>query len=244
MKNILLLLSSVALTACSSVSVIEERENAALAPKSAPAELFVRPFDVAKGAQFDVAAPRGKEDARVEVGLGIVNGMLSRGERWVAPTKALEQGQRWPRKGILVEGNVVRAEQGSRALRIGIGFGLGRTHLDTTVRVFNLEASATKPWLTYKTTGGSNMEPGLVTGLVAPGAVAVPLVATITSTAISGVTKGNKGVSQDAKRTGRAIVATIHDSLASKGLVRRKAWPKRIGTLGTPVGQLNVPSID
>lgn len=244
MKKILFLLSSVALTACSSVSVTEERENAALAPKSAPAELFVRSFDVAKGAQFDVAAPRGKEDARVEVGLGIVNGMLSRGERWVAPTKVLEQAQKCPRKGILVEGTVVRAEQGSRALRIGIGFGLGRTHLDTTVRVFNLEASATKPWLTYKTTGGSNMEPGLVTGLVAPGAVAVPLVATITSTAISGVTKGNKGVSQDAKRTGRAIVATIHDSLASKGLVKRKAWPKRIGTLGTPVGQLNVPSID
>jgi len=243
-KKFLCLLSSVALTACSSVSVIEERENAALAPKSAPAELFVRPFDVAKGAEFDVAAPRGKEDARAEVGRTIVDGMLSRGARWVAPTKVLEPGQKGPSKGILVEGTVIRAEQGSRALRIGIGFGLGRTHLDTSVSVFNLDVSARKPWLTYKTTGGSNMEPGLVTGLVAPTTVVVPLAATLTSTAISGVAKGNKGVSQDAKRTGRAIVATIHDSLASKGLVKRKAWPKRIGTLGTPLGQLNVPSID
>lgn len=244
MKNLLLLLSAVALTACSSVSVIEEKENAALAPKAAPTQLFVGPFGVAKGSQFDVAAPRGKADARAELGLGIVDGMLSRGERWIAPTKVLERGEKWPRKGILVEGTVIRAEQGSRALRIGVGFGLGRTHLDTSVSVFNLEASTKTPWLTYKTTGGSNMEPGLVTGLVAPGAVAVPLVAALTSTAISGVAKGNKGVSQDAKRTGRAVVAAIHDSLASKGLVKRKAWPKRIGTLGTPIGQLNVPSID
>jgi hypothetical protein len=244
MKNFPLLLCCLAFTACSSVSVIEERENVALAPKSAPAELFVCPFGVSNDARFDVAPPRGTDDARVEVGRNIVDGVLSRGERWIAPTKVLEKGQKWPRKGILVEGTVIRAEQGSRALRIGIGFGLGRTHLDTTVSVFNLEASAKEPWLTYKTTGGSNMEPGLVTGLVAPVSVAVPLGAAITGTAISGVTKGTKGVSQDAKRTGRAIVATIHDGLASKRLVKRKAWPKRIGTLGTPIGQLNVPTID
>ncbi|MFM8684173.1 MAG: DUF4410 domain-containing protein, partial [Chthoniobacterales bacterium] len=208
MKKFLCLLSSVALTACSSVSVIEERENAALAPKSAPAELFVRPFDVAKGAEFDVAAPRGKEDARAEVGRTIVDGMLSRGARWVAPTKGLAPGHQWPSKGILVEGTVIRAEQGSRALRIGIWFGAGRTRLDTAVRVFNLDASSKEPWLTFKTTGGSNMEPGLVTGLISPPSLALPIIATVAGTAVSTVTKGNKGVSQDAKRTGRAIVAT------------------------------------
>jgi hypothetical protein len=68
--------------------------------------------------------------------------------------------------------------------------------------------------------------------------------ASIAGGAVSTVSKSHKGVTQDAKRTGRAIVATIHDSLASKGMVKRKAWPKRIGTLGTPIGQLNVPTID
>jgi hypothetical protein len=243
-KNFPLLLCCLALTACSSVSVIEERENAALTPKAAPAELFVCPFEVSKDARFDVAPPRGKEDARIEVGRNIVEGVLTRGERWIAPTKVLDKGQKWPRKGILVEGTVIRAEQGSRALRIGIGFGLGRTHLDTTVSVFNLEASAKKPWLTFKTTGGSNMEPGIVAGLVAPPAVVVPVLASIAGGAVSTVSKSHKGVTQDAKRTGRAIVAAIHDSLALKGMVKRKAWPKRIGTLGTPIGQLNVPTID
>ncbi|MFM8656048.1 MAG: DUF4410 domain-containing protein [Chthoniobacterales bacterium] len=238
------MLSSVALTACSSVSVIEERENAALAPKSAPAELFVRSFEVPVGTKFEVAAPRGEKDARSSAARTIIEGVCSRGSRWVAPTKAFEDPKKTPTKGLLIDGKILRAQQGSRALRIGIGFGAGRTRLDTAVRVFNLDASSKEPWLTFKTTGGSNMEPGLVTGLISPPSLALPIIATVAGTAVSTVTKGNKGVSQDAKRTGRAIVATIHDSLASKGLVKRKAWPKRIGTLGTPIGQLNVPSID
>jgi len=238
------LLCCLALAGCSSVSVIEEVENAALAPKSAPSGLFVRPFKVPAGSRFDVAPPRGQQDARSSTALSIVDGVLSRGSRWVAPTEALADLQKTPARGLLIEGKILRAEQGSRALRIGIGFGLGRSHLDTAVSVFNLDASANKPWLTFKTTGGSNMEPGLVTGLVAPPAVAVPVIATIAGSTVSGLAKSNKGVTQDARRTGRAIVATIHDSLASKKLIERKAWPKRIGTLGTPFGQLNVPTID
>lgn len=241
--RVALLLICFALTACSSVSVVEEKENAALAPISAPVELCVRPFQVAKGAVFDVAPPRGTDDARAAVGRSIADGVMSRGARWVAPTKVLEEGEKLPGKGLLIEGTVLRAQQGSRALRIGIGFGLGRTHMDTAVSVYNLEASTKKPWLTYKTTGGSNMEPGLITGLVAPPSVAIPILATIAGSAVSGVAKSNKGVSQDGKRTGRAVVSVIHDHLAVKEIVKRKAWPKRSGSLGTPIGELNMPKI-
>lgn len=244
MRVTLFLLCCVGLTACSSVSIVEEKENAALAPKTAPSALFVRPFEVPVGSRFQVAPPRGREDARVATGLGIADGVLSRGARWIAPAKILDDPKKIPTKGLLIEGKILRAEQGSRALRIGIGFGLGRTHLDTSVNVFNLEASSKKPWLTYKTTGGSNMEPGLVAGLVSPPSVAIPVAAAIAGGAVSTVSKSNKGVTQDAKRTGRAVVAGIHDRLVSRGLVKRKAWPKRIGTLGTPLGELNVPSID
>ncbi|MFM8230515.1 MAG: hypothetical protein ACKOAL_04765, partial [Chthoniobacterales bacterium] len=96
MKNLLLLLSAAALTACSSVSVIEERENAALAPKSAPSGLFVRPFEVPVGTKFDVAAPRGEEDARSSAARTIIEGVCSRGPRWVAPTKAFEDQKKTP----------------------------------------------------------------------------------------------------------------------------------------------------
>lgn len=244
MKFRLLPLCCLFLAACSSVSVVEEKEDAALAPKSAPSALFVRPFEVAKGADFDVAPPRGEEDPRVTVGRTIAEGVMSRGSRWVAPTEVLQDAKKTPAKGLLIDGRVLVARQGSRALRIGIGFGAGRTHLDTAVRVFNLDASAEKPWLTFKTTGGSNMEPGLIAGLVVPSPATIPVVAGIAGSAVSGVTKSHKGVTQDAKRTGRAIVAAIHDRLVVRQLMPRKAWPKRIGSVGTPVGQLNVPTLD
>ena len=238
-----MLLCCFALTACSSVSVIEEKENAALAPKSAPSALFVRPFEVAQDARFEVAPPRGEQDARSTTARSIADGVMSRGSRWIAPTKVLDEGQKSPKSGLLIEGVVLRAEQGSRALRIGIGLGLGRTHMETTVRVFNLGASAKKPWLSFKTTGGSNMEPGLIFGVIIPSPATIPILIGAAGGAASTLAKSNKGVTQDAKRTGRAITAVVHDRLAVRDLVVRKAWPKRGGALGTPAGVVKLPEI-
>lgn len=225
------------------MSVIEEKENTALAPKSAPSELLVRPFEVSEGARFDVASAEKGEDTREKVGRTIAMGVLSRGERWIAPCRIIGKDTKLPREGLLVEGRVLVAQQGSRALRLGIGLGFGRTHMDTTVRVFNLAASAKEPWLTCKTTGGSNMEPGFIFGLAVPSPMVIPVIAGIAGGAVSTVTRSNKGVTQDAKRTGRAVTGVVHDRLVVRGLVPRKAWPKRGGTLGTPAGVIKLPEI-
>ncbi|MFZ9932704.1 MAG: DUF4410 domain-containing protein [Chthoniobacterales bacterium] len=231
------------LGACSSVSVIEEREDAALAPKSAPRELLVRPFGISPGARFQVAPASEKENPRERVGRIIAEGVLSRGVRWVAPTRVLEPGEKVPPDGLLIEGGVLLAEQGSRALRLGVGFGAGRTRLDTTVRVYNLAASAAKPWLTCKTTGGSNMEPGILFGLIIPSPATIPVLLGVAGGTASAFSKSNKGITQDGKRTGRAITGVVHDRLAARGLVPRKAWPKRGGSLGTPAGVIKLPEI-
>lgn len=244
MKLRLLPLFCLLLGACSSVSVIDEREEAALAPKSAPSELLVRPFEISKGSRFNVSPAAENEDTRGKVGRLIADGVLSRGAKWIAPTRVLEPGQKPPRRGLLIEGRVLVAEQGSRALRLGIGFGAGRSHMDTIVRVYNLEASGKKPWITCKTTGGSNMEPGLLVSLAVPSPATIPIVAGIAGGAVSTVTRSNKGVTQDAKRTGRAVTGIVHDRLATRGLVPRKAWPKRGGTLGTPAGVIKLPKIE
>jgi hypothetical protein len=88
------------------------------------------------------------------------------------------------------------------------------------------------------------MEPGLLFSLLIPSPATIPVLLGVAGGTASTVTRSHKGVTQDAKRTGRAVVAAIHDRLVARQLVPRKAWPKRIGTLGTPVGQLNVPSLD
>jgi hypothetical protein len=146
MKARVLLPVLLAAAGCSSVSVIEERENAALAPVRPPPAVYVRLFAVPSGAQFNVTTPVEGEDPRERVGRIIADGMFTRAERWVAPARVLAEGESPPSAGLLVEGKILRADQGSRALRLGIGFGLGRTHLDTAVRVINLDRSPDQPW--------------------------------------------------------------------------------------------------
>jgi hypothetical protein len=196
---------------CSSVSVTGEREDAALAPTAPPPAVYVHLFEVPDGAEFEVATPNKGEDARLRVGQLIADGIFTRSSRWIAPGRVAGEGEKLPASGLLIDGRLLRAQQGSRALRLGIGFGLGRSHLDTSVRVFNLAKSADKPWLTFNTTGGSNMEPGLAAALVtapisAP-IVALPAAASVASGAVSTASRGFKGVTQDGKRTGRAIAA-------------------------------------
>lgn len=236
----ILLLPLLFLAGCSSVSVLQEREVASLAPNSKPKALYVRPFEVRRGAEFDAAAPASGEDPRSKVGDLVTEGVLSRAEAWIAPGKLLPADAPAPSSGLLVQGKILRTQQGSRALRVGIGFGLGRTRLETSVRVFNLAASATEPWLSFETTGGSNMEPGVVGALV-PSPLAIPIAASVVGSAVTAGAIGVKGVSQDASRTGRVIAAAIHDKLAKRRLVERATNVKRAGRLATPVGEVQVP---
>ncbi|MEJ0000381.1 MAG: DUF4410 domain-containing protein [Verrucomicrobiota bacterium] len=62
----------------------------------------------------------------------------------------------------LVHGQFVTVIQGSRLLRSTIGFGAGRTKLETRVQVYDLAEDPGEPFLTFSTTGGSGAEPGAV----------------------------------------------------------------------------------
>ena len=65
----------------------------------------------------------------------------------------------------LIRGEFTRVNQGSRLLRSTIGFGAGGTKVETNVYVYDLSKSSTTPFLTFSTSGGSNAEPGAITGL-------------------------------------------------------------------------------
>ena len=239
----LFLLPLVFLTGCSSVSVLQERETSALAPTSRPESLYVRPFEVRRGAEFDAAAPVSGEDPRSKLGELVTEGILSRADAWIAPGKLLSSDAPAPSGGLLVQGKILRTQQGSRALRVGIGFGLGRTRLETSVRVFNLAASRTEPWLVFETTGGSNMEPGVIGALV-PSPVQIPIAASVVGSAMTAGAIGTKGVSQDASRTGRVIAAAVHEKLAKRGLLPRATKVKRAGIWASPVGDVPTLNID
>jgi len=83
----------------------------------------------------------------------------------------------------------------------------------------------------------------VVTAPISAPVVVVPVVASVAGGAVSTASRGFKGVTQDGKRTGRAIVATIHDGLVTRGLAERKAYPKRGGRMATPLGEVDLPDL-
>lgn len=243
MKSFLLLVIALACAGCSSISVLEEKESAKLAPKSLPREVWVRPFEIPRHGEFNAAPVAGEKDARARIGRDVADGILSKSEKLIAPTHILEPGAAVPSSGLLIEGKVLRVEQGSRALRLGIGFGLGRTHFDTSVRVYSLGKSRKEPWLSFETSGGSNMEPGLA-GMLVPSPIAIPVMVSVVGGTVASGAIGMKGVTQDAGRTGRTIAAQVHVKLAERGLLKRKVRVKRAGRLTTPAGEIPVPVIE
>jgi hypothetical protein len=233
--------STVVLTGCASVSVTGERTNPALAPDKMPSVLYLRPFTQRAGAEFDVSAPQGGPKAEQRLAESVSVGIMSRSEKWIAPTTVLRGVDSAPTEGLLLDGEMTRARQGSRALRLILGFGAGRSRMETAVRVYNLEKSATKPWLVFKTTGGSNVEPGLLAAVV-PGPLTLPAMAAMAGGVASTMSRGLMGISNDGKRSGRAIAAAVHDNLVKERLTKRRARVKRSGQIVTPAGEVSVPN--
>ncbi len=113
-----------------------------------------------------------------------------------------------PQAAWLIRGQFKDVVQGSRALRSLVGFGSGRTKLETDVEIYDLSLSTQAPLLTFQTTGGSGSEPGALLSLNPVGL------------AIGGGGKAIvTGLSADSKRTARMIAAYLSSALATRGYI-------------------------
>jgi hypothetical protein len=125
-----------------------------------------------------------------------------------------------------VQGEILKVDQGSRALRTGIGFGAGRTHFRTQVRVTEVGDSGARRILTFRTTGHSGLEPGAALGVVG-GAAAVKTA--------GGMLLGSLGgVNTDIDRTAHEIAATLSAYLSRLGLLdptRQALAPRKVGQI-------------
>ncbi len=108
--------------------------------------------------------------------------------------------------------------QGSRLLRGTIGFGAGGTKLETKVSVYDLDVSDEKPFLTFSTTGGSNAEPGALTG------VWTDPVTAVVGMGLSGLGGIAHGLTEDSHRTAREITAVLSDYMFRHGWIDADQW--------------------
>jgi hypothetical protein len=139
-----------------------------------------------------------------------------------------------PSNGLWVSGQFTQEAAGSRVLRTVVGLGAGQTKLEAKVHVYNVDKSH-QPWISAWTSGGSNREPGAIFSAM-PSPIPVFNIMAAAGTAISLVAHGQKGLTQDASRTGRTIGVLIK-SESDKVLGRQTTGlPKVSGRVNYPTG--------
>lgn len=158
----------------------------------------------------------------------LAEALVAQLSKHIAPAELLAEGSPVPRGNYwLVRGVYDRVNQGSRALRIGVGFGAGGTKLETRVQVVDLSGREPAPFLSMLTTGGSGMAPGAWMAFTPafvffwPGAVANA----------GGASLG--GLTVDRKRTAREVTAVLSEYCFENHLIpeRRTRRPKKLGKL-------------
>ncbi len=201
--------SMLALCSCSSVSVREPYHTAKFAPPAkAPAKIYVQNFTVPEGVFRVDRSGDALKTVQTDIGGKLSKGLAERLTKSIAPTEIVAKDGDIPRGDAwLITGKFDRVNQGSRALRALVGLGLGGTKVETSVVVWNLSGPQPKQFLSFKTTGGSNAQQGLLTY---PDPFGGPLAAI-------GQAAGT-GLTIDTKRTSRMITGLLCEYLRYRGV--------------------------
>lgn len=222
LARLLALLTVAALfTGCASISVHPHSE----AEAQKPGIVYVAGFSTAHG-EFNVDRDGAelrdfKHNLRALLQQSMV---LDLNKRLVKAADAPASGNLLGHHAWLIRGSFVRVNQGSRMLRGAIGLGAGATKLETRVQVYDLDTSDTEPFLTFSTTGGSNAEPGAITGMWTD-----PLTAVV-GMGLSGAGNFAHGLTEDSKRTAREITAVLSDYMFRHHWIEADKWihPKQV----------------
>jgi hypothetical protein len=210
--------AALALTGCASISV---QPNIESSHAGMPKKIYVTVFDTRHG---DFRVDREKVELRdFKKGLRslLQAALIADLNKRLIPAEGAAMDQTFrPQHAWLVRGEFTRVYQGSRLLRGTIGFGLGATKVETNVYVYDLDLSPTRPFLAFSTTGGSNAEPGAITGLATD-----PLTFAV-STALSGAGNVAHGLTEDSRRTAREITAELSDYMYRRGWIETDKWIK------------------
>lgn len=197
-------------------------------PKKLPEKIYVRDF-TAPAESFRV--DRNQKDLAAFIKAeqkALTQALVAQLSKHLAPSEALPADKPAPKGNYwLITGVYDRVHQGSRLLRIGVGFGAGGTKMETRALVSDLSGKKPTPILSMLTTGGSGMSPGAWAAFTPAGAFFIPGAVANAGGASLG------GLSVDRARTAREITATLSEYCFKNGLIteRRTRRPKKLGLL-------------
>ena len=202
------------------------------APQKLPDRIYVEQF---KAPPLYVHVNRKGKDLKELIAqeqLHLAEDLIERLNKHIAPTVLLPPGATPPQGNYwLVRGSFEVVNEGSRLLRAGLGFGLGKTKMETTAQLLDLSKTYPELLLTITTTGGSGIAPGAAAAF----APIAPLTLPTTLLNVGGSAGGalGTGISVDRRRTAREIVAAISEYSVQHGLIQksRGLHPKRLGEI-------------
>ena len=190
------------LCSCASISVKNVGGGSSTKAVQKPAHFYVAPFSIA-GADIKEHPMRKHPGALgTEAQELLAQSLVAELNKSLGPASLVAAGTP-PPSGWLITGQFTRLNEGSRILRMAIGLGAGGTKMETKVDVRNLPSGA--PFLDFSTSGGSGAQPGAATN-------PIPF-----SSAPTALMASQNGVTDDAARTARMIVATVADYMVKKG---------------------------
>jgi len=209
MKYFLPAFLSLLLCSCASVSVCKIKP-AANQPFVAPKKIYVREFTGPESVFRVDRKGDSLTEFKTKTSKQLSDDLVKKLNGSVIPAEALATNARPPKgDNWLVTGNFDRVNQGSRALRTLFGLGFGGTKIETTVHVASLSTGRPLQILSFRTSGGSNTEPG-------PGILMGPPDPTTILPLLWGVAM--PGLTKDITRTAKEIAAEISDYLAKHGV--------------------------
>ncbi len=210
------LVLATAFAGCASISVQPHTETM---HAHKPARIYVALFSTRHG-EFNVDREKDElRDFKVNLQSLLQMAMVTDLTKRLIPAgDAPSAGNLLGRHAWLIRGEFKRVNQGSRFLRGAIGFGAGGTKLETKVSVYDLDVSDEKPFLTFSTTGGSNAEPGALTG------VWTDPVTAVVGMGLSGLGGIAHGVTEDTRRTAREVTAVLSDYMFRHGWIDADQW--------------------
>lgn len=206
---------------CASVSLSKREWIEPAAP--APERILVGPFTLDRGNARVGREGGGFAEFEGEFLREFSGRLAERLSKHVAPAEVLETDGKIPKGRVwVVRGHFTRLNQGSRALRAFVGFGLGGTKTEARFEVFRAGSRGRLEKIAeFETTGGSNAEPGAL--FSSPFGAGPRLVTQLAAS----------GLSADARRTARMVTAAISEKLHSRGekLAGRPLRAKPLGDL-------------
>ena len=214
LPSFLFLLGALFLASCASVSV-QDAHEISTTPIKMPEKIYVQKFSM-DGAKVEIDK-QGKElEEYKQAVVDLLHTRLVDRLPEIAPVEEYKGGP-LPTEGWLIQGKFTWVNHGTKTARILVGFGLGATKMETQVEVTELATENPRKFLSLKTTGGSNAEPGLAGSLVTPGAGV--------SEAVAGSAAGAAiSFPEDALRTAREIRNYLVDYIEDHNLAPNRQF--------------------